>query len=325
MGTTATHKVLVGDIGGTNVRFALAERMPDGAVALHKSERHPVKNFKNFDAAVTTYLDSTSEAPTRAAFAFAGPKFDDEIRMTNTEWIVSESKLRSEFGFTDASVMNDFVAMARGAMVIPPEGFDHIIPGELDRTKNVAVLGPGTGLGLACVLPDRGLGLRIIPTEGGHMGFSPQTPLERDVLNVLSRDLIYVSAETILSGPGFFRLYMALCEIWGETPTCTAETEIIAAGQANEASAARKCIDVFCNILGGYAGNVALGLGCSGGIVIGGGVSRHVAPFLESSDFKSHFRSRGAGSWYVQDIPVHLIMHHFTALYGAASVALPEG
>lgn len=320
----ADGKVLVADIGGTNVRFALAERTPGGAIALHKSERHPVNNFRNFDEAVTTYLSHFKTRPARASFAFAGPKFDDEIRMTNTEWIVSEGKLKATFDFEDAQVMNDFVALARGAMVIPETGFQEVIPGPLDHSQNIAVLGPGTGLGLSCVLPKNGGLRRIMPTEGGHMGFAPQTPLEREVLSLLARDLMYVSSETILSGPGFFRLYMALCEIWGETPTCRAENEIIAAGLADETSAARRCVDVFCNILGGYAGNVAVGLGCGGGIIIGGGVSRHIAPFLETSDFKSHFRSKGAGSWYVKDIPVRLIMQNFTALYGAASAALPE-
>ena len=320
------NSVLVGDIGGTNVRFALAERTKSGAIALHKSERHPVKNFANFDAAVTHYLDHIKERPRRASFAFAGPKFDDEIRMTNTEWIVSEGKLCDQFGFDDALVMNDFAAMARGAMVIPDDGFQSIVPGEFDRTKNIVVTGPGTGLGLSCVLPALpGQSLRdrqVIATEGGHIGFAPQTHIQREIMNVLSRDLIYVSYESILSGPGFFRLYMALCEIWDETPVCQKETEIIDAGLADETGAARKCIDVFCNILGGYAGNVALGLGAAGGVCIGGGVSRHIAPFIDDSDFKSHFRSRGAGSWFVQDIPVKIIMANFTALYGAASAAL---
>lgn len=315
-----TDKILVGDIGGTNVRFALAERTSAGAIALHKSERHPVADFRNFDDAVTAYLDNLREKPKRGAFAFAGPKFDDEIRMTNTEWIVSESKLKSKFDFEHVTVMNDFVALARGAMVIPESGFQVIIPGDLDCSKNIAVLGPGTGLGTSCVLPHEcGRPEHIIATEGGHTAFAPVTPLEREVLTHMAQDLIYVSFESILSGPGFLRLYLALCAIWDEKPVCQRETEIIAAGEANETSAARRCIDVFCNILGTYAGNVALGMGAAGGIVLGGGVSRHISPFIAGSDFKNHFRSRAQGSWFVQGVPVHLIQQNFTALYGSAS------
>jgi glucokinase len=139
------NSVLVGDIGGTNVRFAFAKYEESGAIALYHTERHPVKNFSNFDEAVRTYLSKFDGPPQRAAFAFAGPKFDDEIRMTNTEWIVSEGRLRAEFGLRDAEVMNDFVALARGAMVIPNSGFQTVIPGDLDNSKNIAVLGPGTG------------------------------------------------------------------------------------------------------------------------------------------------------------------------------------
>ncbi len=315
-----TAPMLVGDVGGTNCRFALAERNALGTIELHHSERFAVNEFKHFNDAVQVYLDDQKIQPKQAAFAFAGPKFDDEIRMTNVDWIVSEGDLHKRFGFDDVVVLNDFVAMANGATVIPDDGFDILIDGKVNYNKPVAVMGPGTGLGVSCILP--GQPPRIIPTEGGHVAFAPQTALEREILAHQQTLNSYVSAESLISGPGLFRLYLAICAIRGETATCTKEAEIVASAEANPKSTARLTVTTFCDILGGFAGNAALTLGASGGVVLGGGVSRHIAPFLGESNFVDRFRSRGHGTWFVQDIPVRLIKAHFVALYGAAAMVL---
>ena len=110
---------LVGDVGGTNCRLALAQRNSLGTIELHHSERFAVKEYEHFNDVVKKYLSHQDVSPGRAAFAFAGPKFDDEIRMTNVDWIVSEENLIKTFGFEEAVVLNDFVAMANGATVIP--------------------------------------------------------------------------------------------------------------------------------------------------------------------------------------------------------------
>lgn len=313
---------LVGDVGGTNARFALAERTAQGTIELHHSNRYSVKDFASFNDAVTAYLEKVAVRPKRAAFAFAGPKFDDEIRMTNVDWIVSEHDLKRTFGFKDAVVLNDFVAMANGATVIPDDGFETLIEGKVNYRKPVAVLGPGTGLGLSCILPGRPV--RIMPTEGGHTAFSPQSDLEVAVLNYWTGRIPFVSAESLISGPGLFRLYTALCHIRDEAPICTKEDEIVAAGQANPKSVARLCVRTFCDMLGTFAGNACVTLGASGGVVLGGGVTRHIAPFMEESDFRSRFRDRGHGSWFVSDVPVRLIQANFVPLYGAAAMVFDQ-
>lgn len=313
-------QTLVGDVGGTNVRFALAERTAQGTIELHHSDRYAVRDFEHFNDAVSAYLGGIEVKPKRAAFAFAGPKFDDEIRMTNVDWIVSEENLVSRFGFSEAVVLNDFVAMANGATVIPDDGFQTLIAGKVNYAKPVAVMGPGTGLGLSCILPGRPP--RIVPTEGGHTAFSPQSDVEVDVLKYWTNRLPYVSAEALISGPGLYRLYTALCHIHDTDPVCTKEDEIVAAGQANPNSVARICVRTFCDMLGTFAGNACVTLGASGGVVLGGGVSRHIAPFIAESDFESRFKDRGHGSWFVSDVPVRLIQAHFVALYGAAAMVL---
>jgi len=311
---------LVGDVGGTNCRLALAERNSSGAIELHHSERFAVKDYKHFNDVVSEYLGHQNASPCRAAFAFAGPKFDNEIRMTNVDWIVSEENLIKTFGFKEAVVLNDFVAMASGATVIPDDGFETLITGKMNYNEPVAVMGPGTGLGVSCILPGRPP--RIIPTEGGHTAFAPQNKVEVEVLSFWLKKLGYVSAETLISGPGLSRIYTALCEIEGQRPICAREDEIVASAQANPKSIARKTVVMFCNILATFAGNTAFTMGAVGGVVLAGGVTRHISPFIAESDFKERFRQRGHGSWFIQDIPVRLMKAHFVALYGAAAMVL---
>lgn len=316
---------LVGDVGGTNCRFALAARTAQGTIELHESEKYAVADFSHFNEAVSHYLSGINVRPKRAAFAFAGPKFNDAIQMTNVDWLVSEHELRSKFAFDDAVVLNDFVAMANGATVIPDDGFQTLIPGKVNYNKSVAVLGPGTGLGISCIVPSRipGQPPSILATEGGHTGFAPQNQLQRDILAYTVKSREYVAAETLICGPGMMRLYEAICQIFDEPMLFKKPDEIVAAAQANSKSIARKTVITFCDLLGGFAGNAALTMGAAGGVVVGGGVSRHIAPFIAESDFEGNFKNKGTGAWYVKDIPVRLIMAHFVALYGAAAMVLP--
>lgn len=311
---------LVGDVGGTNCRLALAELTATGDIELHHSERYAVSQFDHFNDVVASYLAQHDVRVRKGAFAFAGPKFDNEIRMTNVNWIVSEAELRETFHLETALVLNDFVAMANGATVIPDDGFEILIPGKVNYNKPVAVLGPGTGMGLSCIIPGRPV--QIISTEGGHTAFAPMDKLEREVLAYWAERLPFVSAETLLSGPGLVRLYTAICEIYGETDRELSAPDIVATAELNAKSIARKTVNQFCAMLGGFAGNAAVTLGASGGVVIGGGVSRHIAPFIEASEFSSRFKSRGPGSWYVNDIAVRLIRADFVPLYGAAALLL---
>ncbi|GGX62630.1 hypothetical protein GCM10011309_10750 [Litorimonas cladophorae] len=311
---------LVGDVGGTNCRLALAQRTASGNIELHHSERYAVAEYEHFNDVVASYLKKYDIRAQRGAFAFAGPKFDDEIRMTNINWIVSEDELRRTFALETAVVLNDFVAMANGATVIPDDGFDVLIPGKVNYNKPVSVLGPGTGMGLSCILPGRPL--RIIPTEGGHTAFAPGDELERDVLRYWANRMPFVSAESLISGPGLERLHTAICAIMDKPSNDLTAPEVVTAAQLDKTSTARITVTQFCSMLGGFAGNAAVTQGASGGVVIGGGVSRHIAPFIQSSDFIERFKNRGPGSWYVKDIPVRLIRADFVPLYGAAAMVL---
>jgi len=318
----ANGLTLVGDVGGTNCRLALAERTDSGAIELHHSEVYPNAQYGHFNDVVAHYLETHNIKATQGAFAFAGPKFDGEIRMTNLNWTVSEVELREKFELETAVVLNDFVAMANGATVIPDDGFEVLVEGKVDYTKPVAVLGPGTGMGLSCILP--GKPRRIISTEGGHTAFAPGNELEREVLAYWSSRLSFVSAESLLSGPGLVRLHTAICAIMDRPTHDLTAAEIVSAAELDKFSVARVTVNHFCSMLGGFSGNVAVTQGASGGVVIGGGVSRHIAKFIPGSEFITRFKDRGPGSWYVKDIPVRLIQADFVPLYGAAAMLLKD-
>ena len=125
-----------------------------------------------------------------------------------------------------------------------------------------------------------------------------------------------------MSGSGLYRLYTALCQIGDHDIICTNETEIVAAGEANPNSVARQTVRVFNNILGGFARDAALTTGAFGGVVIGGGVSKHVSPYIGESEFVARFQTMGSGAPVMPDIPVRLIMASFVPLYGAAAQLL---
>lgn len=313
----AINQIIVGDVGGTNCRFSLAQLNAQDTIELSQTIKLPVRDYPSFYEALAFYLKGLDNRPKFAAFALAGPKFNGAIRMTNLNWEASEAKIKSRFGFDHVKIFNDFAAMARGAAIMPDDGFKTVINGKVNYSNPVVVFGPGTGLGVAGILP--GKPLRILPTEGGYCAFAPQDDLEDEILKILRAELGFVATEHILSGPGLLRSYKAICDIRGEDPIATQPDDVIAAAQANPASSARETVRVFCNVLGGFAGNTAYLLGASGGVIIAGGVARHIAPFIAASDFESRFKSRGKASWFAQNIPVRILTANSVGLYGAAA------
>jgi glucokinase len=306
--------VLVGDIGGTNCRLAIARRDADGAYHLDGLKRYAVRDHAGIEACISDYLSGLDEKPDTVGLAAAGPKFDGAIRMTNISWLMDEDALKTRFGFSRALVINDFVGMATGATVMPADAFTSLVHGEIDWAQPVTVMGPGTGMGISIVAPGR----NVIGTEGGHVSFAPETDREAAMLQILWRELDYVSWETLVSGPGLMRIYKALCDIKGENAVISDAPSLTQA--AGLSGTPREAVMVFCGMLGAYAGNAALIHGARGGVIIAGGVARHVAPYFGESDFAKRFRGRGNGAWFVEHVPVKHMHAHSVALYGVASL-----
>jgi glucokinase len=307
---------LVGDIGGTNARFALVD------------SEHRVRNLHVYTAAdygslsevIADYLERTvgRRRPPRAVLAVAGPVLDGEITFTNLAWSVSEGDLLATFEFEAVKLLNDFAAQALGCPRLVPQDLRAIGPNLRGGGPDcpIVVLGAGTGFGIAGLA--RGpLGDLAIATEGGHAGFAPGDELEAEIWRRLHARYGRVSIERLLSGQGLFDLYSILCELNQVEPVCRDEKAVTEAGSAGEPGASA-ALDRFCAILGAVAGDFALSFGARGGVFVSGGIAPRMADRLAASEFRDRFEAKGRLTDFVKDIPTALVLHPYPAIIGAA-------
>jgi len=309
---------LVGDIGGTNARFAIADVAEDlprvGAPRLFRVADQPDPS-----EAIEAVLADAPERPTVAVLAVAGPVGGGAVRLTNAGWSLSEAGLRAH-GMDQAKLINDFAAQAWAAPLLDDgdrRSLGGPAAGATDAT--IATLGPGTGFGLAAWVDD-GQRQAVVSGEGGHVGFAPVDDVEIEILRLLTRRYGRVSIERILSGPGLAALHEALSQIDGKA--CDplgpdAVTRRALAGQAD----ARRTVERFCAILGSVAGDAALALGARGGVYVAGGVGSAIADILARSDFRQRFEDKGRFAGYLRTVPTWLVTRDHPALLGAANCA----
>lgn len=310
---------LVGDIGGTHARFALAE-IKGGRPVISAPRSYVNKDHPSPESAIETYLkDTGAERPALAVLAVAGPVTDGAIRLTNLDWELSEARLMAVAGFSAARLINDFAAQALGAPRVAPERLRRLGP-EIPTpgAGTLAVMGPGTGFGVAGLLREGGRE-HVLTTEGGHAGFAPTDEVEVEIWRRFARHRERVSIERVLSGAGLYELYLALADIEGARPSLERQEEVQAAALSGDALAA-EAVDRFCRILGSTAGDIALGLGARGGVYIAGGVAERLADQLAGGGFRKRFEAKGRFEGYMQAIPTWLILEPYTALIGAASL-----
>ena len=310
---------LVGDIGGTNARFAWLDLHypgsgPQAAMDLRARDHATVQD------AIEAYLQKAGldRRPAHVVLAVAGPVDNGAIRFTNMDWAFSESELEAA-GFTSARLINDFAALAHAAANLSEDATRSLGgPAEGPRDQPIAVLGAGTGFGVSALARD-GRSEAVLATEGGHIGFAPTDEVEIEVLRLLTRRFGRVSVERILSGPGLCNLHEALGEIDGRPEPIddpAAITERAASGDA----AAVRTVERFCAIFGGVAGDFALALGARGGVFIAGGIAASIIDQIERSAFRARFEDKARFRGYMQAIPTKVIMRPHAALVGAAQV-----
>lgn len=315
--------LLVGDVGGTNARFALA-RMVDGKPVLEHHDSFPAETYPTFLEGVAAFIDGCEVKPTGGVIAVAGPVTDGEIDLTNSPWRVSEAELQS-LGLKPVKLINDFEALAWGAPVVPDDMLAKVGgPDEGEPDEAIAVLGPGTGFGVSALARnDHGLEIAL-PSEGGHACFAPGDPVEDEILRILRRRYDRVSIERLICGPGLLNMHKALAEIDGRETHVDDPAEITRDALADPRSHCGATLARFCAILGAVAGDVALTMGARGGIYIAGGIAPRILPFLQASPFRERFERKGRFQDYMAAIPTKVIMHKHAALLGSARVAFAE-
>lgn len=313
--------LLIGDIGGTNARFALATTDRPG---FHGVLELQCADFASADDAISHYLEKTKAgAPEAVCLAAAGPIVNESVKVTNNHWDISAADARADFGIEAVRLINDFTAIAYSVPLLT-ENEVQTIGGHDYRSLptdrfNVAILGPGTGLGVAglCRRDDT---LVPITGEGGHVGFAPETPLQTEILVVLRERFGRVSAERLIAGSGLENIHRALATIRGEASNELSAAEIFAARSADQL--ATETVDVFFEMLGQVSGDLALTLGAVDGVYIAGGIAKRYPEVLEESRFRQAFESKGRHRSFVERIPTHLITYDQPGLLGAAYCVL---
>jgi glucokinase len=309
---------VIGDIGGTNARFAVAE---DGKYSRLKHVE--VSQYASLHDALTDYLAGLSgtERPAAAALAVAGPVTGDVVALTNLSWRFSIAELSKSLAFSRLKVVNDFAATAMSVPYLPRADLFTVGPHFPEATGAIGVIGPGTGLGVGGLLPNAGQWLPWAG-EGGHVSVPAVTPEEDAIVRVLRSRWGHVSAERVLSGAGLVNLYQALCEIGGVRPNSLSPADVTERAIRGTDPVCVQAFAHFCSILGTVAGDLALTLGATGGIYIAGGILLRFKEPFAASGFRARFESKGRLSGLLAKVPTHLILEESPALLGLANMAL---
>ncbi len=314
------HIALIGDVGGTNARFALAD-LSHLPAAISQIRDYPSHAYARVTDIVRDYLagQKLPSLPGAAAIAVAGPIVHGAVHFTNLGWTLSESELK-DMGFAQARLVNDFAALALATPHLQPDALHDIGgAGSGDSEKTTAVIGPGTGFG-ASALVRNGRAAIAMAAEGGHASFAPADAMEREILRVLAGKFPHVSIERVLSGPGLQNLHEALNMIESVGDSVNDPAEITRRALAGEQPFART-LARFCAILGSVAGDFALCYGAQGGVFIAGGIAPAILSALEKSEFRRRFEAKGRFKSYLRAIPTRIIIHTHAAFLGAAELA----
>lgn len=313
-------EIIAADIGGTNARFARATLDDRGVPTLGEVRKYKVADYPSLQACWAAFAkDDGNELPRSASIAFATAIGREVIKLTNSSWVVRPDSLDEDLGLDHLRLVNDFEAVAHAVSKLPMDNLELIFgPDEpLPQDGSVTILGPGTGLGVACIAFDRGIP-HVMATEGGHLDFAPLDTLEGKILDYLRDKFLRVSTERIVSGPGLNNIYKAMATISHDRVELMTDPDLWQAAIDGTDSFARAALDRFCLSYGSVAGDLALAHGphC---VVLAGGLTQRMKAYLKTSGFHSRFTAKGRFESLMATIPVRLAVHDEIGLFGAAA------
>ena len=305
---------LLADVGGTNARFAIerSARQFDAVAVL------PCGSYPSLGAAAAAYLNSEAvraHAPAirHAAIAIANPVDGDAVSMTNHTWSFSTAALREELDLSTLLVVNDFTALAMALPHLRPSQRIRVGGGVELPGRTIGLVGPGTGLGVSGIVPVDGRWAPLA-SEGGHASFAPTDETEIAIMQQLWRAFGHASAERLLSGPGLELIYRVV------SGAALSAAEVTARARTGVDADCARTVNCFCGILGSVAGNVALTLGATGGMYIGGGIVPRLGAMLAASPFRARFEAKGRLQPYLEKIPTFLITEQYPAFLGVSAI-----
>ena len=308
---------MVVDIGGTNARFAL---VPTGSLQPQDEKSVRCADFPSLEDAARRYLrDLGNPVVQEAAIDVAVEPIGDFIKLTNGPWGFSIEGTRSTLGLDRLQVVNDFTALALAVPTLLADELQSVGGGKAVADAPIAVIGPGTGLGVSGLIPAGGRFVAL-QGEGGHTAFSPMNKRELGVLGWLLGKFDHVSTERVVSGMGLENLYQALCALDGVSPQALGPDKITAAALARTDAQCAEAVEMFCAILGTAAANLVVTLGARAGCYIGGGIVPRLGNYFAGSPFRSRFETKGRFSRYVSAVPTYVILAETPALRGLATL-----
>jgi glucokinase len=311
---------VIGDIGGTNARFAIAQDGVYGQLKHVETEHYP-----SLHDALADYLKEQPHGELSGALAIAGPVLGDRISLTNKAWSFSIEDLKQSLHLTTLTVVNDFAATAQAIPHLSPQQKITIGPvianAQGNKRGNIGIVGPGTGLGMSSLIP-HGDGWTLVAGEGGHATLAASTEEEFAIIQMLRKRWSHVSAERVLSGAGLVNLYEALCALRGVEPLMLAPADVTHRAMDKSDEICVRAFDHFCEFLGSVAGDLALTIGAFGGVYIAGGILPRFKEAFAASAFRERFEAKGRFASMLAKMPTWLILEESPALIGLANMPL---
>jgi glucokinase len=320
--------VLAGDVGGTNARLAIVD--VNGRTArIVKETKYPSRDYPGLAPIVRRFCEETGSHPDRACFGMACPMVGDDCTAPNLPWTTNVKQLAAEIGIPRTRIINDFVSVGYGIELLSPADLAALQEGTLEAQGPIALIGAGTGLGQGFLFWDDDH-YEVLASEGGHSDFASRGKMQAGLLQFLEAKFQRVSWERLLSGPGLINIYHYLAESGVSPEQAKVKDEMVredpAAVIARHALAKSDCLsdralDLFCEIFGAQAGNLALTVVATGGVYLAGGIAPKVVERLAAGGFIAAFRDKGRLSELQSHIPVHVVMNPNVGLLGSAAVA----
>lgn len=318
-----TKAIIVGDIGGTNGRLAVATIEEGQALpSIGDMHTYPSTEFAGLGAMIGAFMEEIKlPKGMDAHIAIAGPTCGTKVELTNLDWVETSDAVSKQVGLGTVSFLNDFGAVAYAAGCLTETCTMSIKPGRQKKSAPLSVMGPGTGFGVAQLLTVNNQ-FHVIPTEGGHISFAPVTRMELDLVQYLRKEMDHVSVETLMSGSGLKRIHRFLVDYGGSGNPNMQPAQISAAAMDGSEPSCQRAVQLFLSILGSVAGDIVLAQGGRGGVVFGGGILPKIVELLEKSDLTSRFVAKGPMQSYLEAVPIKLIVSPDAALVGAAVSSL---
>ena len=326
--------VIAADVGGTKTSFIVFES-PAQIEAPPQKQRFINRDYGSFREVLAAFLETLPEGRYALCVGLAGPVEDNRVELTNIDWTVNGAELQRAFGLDAVWLLNDLRAAAEGIGHLKDEDVMTLLEGEAEADGTVAIVSPGTGLGEAYVTYEGGKA-RAHPTEGGHTDFAPRTAEQTRLLAYLAEQMEQVSVEDVCSGIGIRNVYAFLqtegggaeseehAEELRQSEDLPATLFSHALAEDSQCSLCGEALRIFLEILGAEAGNLALKVGATGGVYVGGGIPPKIKRAFESEVFAKYFISKGRQKDYMEQIPVRLVLNSQLPLIGAAHYAFEQ-